>query len=920
MTNSARNPLFAILFISLPLAIMLILGHYDFQLLKTQISDKEQTMFMFYFGAIAFHLVATLFYSLWCLYKKHLIQKGFVLLHILYCLVIVLFFFLFIDNVLTMNLPSWMFVMSPVLIVFTFLGIGVFYGMVCLIEILPKWLETRMGYFFLAGVVIFIMAYIVLNFFELFIYFESLKYVYLVSVVLGVSILLFFLIYFSNWMLFRAKHNVMESWISTAIITLVLPLFGLILSLEMSVFGDFSHFSFFALAILNGILLSLPRMDAPFMRLLIFLGKGFTFAFSAYFFLVFFPFFPISIVLIIFLGIGILMLTPLVVAAIHFKSLMRDFKYLKDHYGKSFLFAGLIVTFLILPTTVTVYGLMQRANLNTALTYLHTPDPGVDYSVNAKILRSSIKYARLNNRRSLRNMDFLEETVPFISGFYQWLVFDRMTLSNENIDLLEQVFLGVQKSPTVTSSSSVSNLVIISEAKAESYYDENRSSWVSQIDLEITNHSQSNLAEYSTRFQLPEGCFVSDYYLDVFGTIEKGQLVEKKSAIWIYSLIRNVQKRDPGLLFYSRGNALEFRVFPFSDNETRKTGFELVHRNPVQFTIDDWSFTLGEPTETPKSWEMEGVCGLVTGSDKQIGDRLQRRPYFHFIIDATIPLSEFRRNQIQQLISRHPDLAEDAVVTMAGSVGRNFKYSENWNALNGRMSEGAFFLERAIEQVLRNSIAAKEERVPVMVVVSDSMKYAIIPDDFDDFRFTYPDGDYYFEMKPDGTLYPRRLWSKSLCEKSPNFPGLREVVAWPGRSALTTWLRDDESDEVYFLNHEPDWALTDSTDFWGNGMVLQSAHKQRVINPKNYDSYWLPLVQQSFFAGVLTPVTAFIVVETDAQREMLARKQAEVLKGDARFDVSDQLMGMSEPKGIFWLLIICGLFWLSYRLYIKTIR
>ena len=55
----------------------------------------------------------------------------------------------------------------------------------------------------------------------------------------------------------------------------------------------------------------------------------------------------------------------------------------------------------------------------------------------------------------------------------------------------------------------------------------------------------------------------------------------------------------------------------------------------------------------------------------------------------------------------------------------------------------------------------------------------------------------------------------------------------------------------------------------------------------------------------MTPLTSYIIVETQAQRKMLQKKQNEILKGKRSFDTGEPLQRMSEPP--IWLVILAWL-------------
>jgi len=106
--------------------------------------------------------------------------------------------------------------------------------------------------------------------------------------------------------------------------------------------------------------------------------------------------------------------------------------------------------------------------------------------------------------------------------------------------------------------------VKITNIASKSTFDKKQNAWKSWIDLEITNTSENTwFSEYATAIDLPEGAWISDYYLFVGKKKEMGILAEKKSAMWVFSNIRN-ENKDPGILYYQSANKVNFKFFPFS--------------------------------------------------------------------------------------------------------------------------------------------------------------------------------------------------------------------------------------------------------------------------------------------------------------------------------------------------------------------
>lgn len=72
------------------------------------------------------------------------------------------------------------------------------------------------------------------------------------------------------------------------------------------------------------------------------------------------------------------------------------------------------------------------------------------------------------------------------------------------------------------------------------------------------------------------------------------------------------------------------------------------------------------------------------------------------------------------------------------------------------------------------------------------------------------------------------------------------------------------------------------------------------------------MVKYSFKAKIMTPVTSYLVVENEAQKEMLKKKQEEVLSGKQSLDLSEDAVRMSEPE-LLLLVVLVILIFLIHR-------
>lgn len=122
-------------------------------------------------------------------------------------------------------------------------------------------------------------------------------------------------------------------------------------------------------------------------------------------------------------------------------------------------------------------------------------------------------------------------------------------------------------------------------------------------------------------------------------------------------------------------------------------------------------------------------------------------------------------------------------------------------------------------------------------------------------------------------------------------------------------------------NHQPDIILkkeyieTNINDIkekdWSSALTIQAQWQSQILHPETFDKEWINLVKSSFQSKVMTPVTSYLVVENEAQKAILKKKQDHVLNSNKSLDLGEDTQRMSEP-GLIVLTVLLLLF-LWYR-------
>ena len=928
------NPKWLFIINTLPLIILFFLFWGQFNIIKSLLEESNIQLWITFGLSLGILGLINAAYAVYLVLKQQTVSVWFGGLALLAYIPFIYLYGYNLNDIIPSSIPMWMISGNIVLYVGTFLMPTLAYSLFVLVShFTPKEKAHKAWINFLIAIGIpttgYVFSQLILPFWQIpdgdfFIH------AFLVLIIVNTLVFLFFVM--RSVLIFATQRA--EVWQKYELgwkvpFALVFPLLGLLvnqgllfndfISTDSGVFGDFSHPWFYLLAGINGILVCLPNLEKKVYRLLLFIGRSITFVYTLYFFLVFLPFLPFSVIAIIALGIGFLMLTPLMLFIIHANELSKDFSYLKSIFSKNLLIGISVFSFLLIPSLITNTYLNDKRILNEALAYVYTPEYSKQYDIDQQSLQKTLDKIKDNKEDRTRDGLFGTE-MPYLSSYFNWLVLDNLTLSDSKINTIEKIFFG-DVSFRIRPENIRNDDVNITDISVHSSYDKTQNAWKSWVNLEITNENPDSWSnEYATTIDLPEGCWISDYYLYVGERKEPGILAEKKSAMWIFSQIRN-RNRDPGILYYLTGNKIAFRVFPFAENEVRKTGIEFLHKEPIKLHIDTFEVALGNTKETVyENIETENVL-YVSSQQKQQLAEVKRKPYFHFLVDVSQGQDnnsiEFI-NRIEQVLANHQALSENAKISFVNSYVKTASIEKNWKAEYEQQAfEGAFYLDRALKTALYNAYQDQSSTYPVMVVVTDTIQHAILEKDFSDFKFAFPESNLFYNLDQDGVLKEHALTEKPVKELPET---LRKCLFC---ETVLEYKLSDGSSAYLPNNNEPSIILkkdvlevTESMieeKKWESALIMQGQWNSQIIHPQVSEKEWVNMVKNSFASGIMTPVTSFLVVENEAQKAMLKKMQKQALSGNQSLDLGEDTQRMSEPGLILLTTLLIIIIWVREK-------
>ena len=257
-------------------------------------------------------------------------------------------------------------------------------------------------------------------------------------------------------------------YITYFIVCLCMPIIGLALngvfadlaggSSQAGLFGDFSSPVFYIIAFLNGVLLLIPPVENHKIRLLLFYLKSAGYTFILYFFIVFFPYMPLGLIGIVFYGLGIFVLVPAAVTFLQGLHLVKEWIFLSKKSGHLRLSIAFVLGIITLPLCITGVFWKDRENLGIAMQYMEysgtirdeldnlfksntAVDNAASTSVNLSRLKRSLKNAKAKLPSTMNILGLTQQNTPIISILYSKLILKGVTIPQEKILILENLFL-----------------------------------------------------------------------------------------------------------------------------------------------------------------------------------------------------------------------------------------------------------------------------------------------------------------------------------------------------------------------------------------------------------------------------------------------------------------------------------------------
>jgi hypothetical protein len=937
--KNTLHPKWVVVISTIPSLLLLYVLYEQFRIIRPLLTPEEIQLWKKIGGGLLTLIVLQTVYAAIMMRRQQLLTVLYGILSLVGNIVFLYYYIYHHEHLISSNVPAWMIQMNILPYAGSFLMPTIGYALwIIMLYMTP---DTKKHHPLASAIMaigfpllVYLLSQLVTPLWKWVgpDYEEYLVHVLLVSVISATLGLLLFLIrtmYIMSLQVNPAyKRFKKAGWI---IVTLVLPFIGLEVNNgkqspsptplldgdAMSIFGDFSHPWFYYVMIINGLLLCLPQWSNPVYRLIVFLCRGVTFPFTLYFFAVFLPYLPLSIIAIIAYGAGFLMLSPLLLMGIHLSVLKEDYRYLRPMYTRMTLTLGVLTSIMMIPATITVVFIQHKKILHNTLEYVYEPRYDKTYSISTSSLQRILSHIILHQKAVTTDI-FNQKTIPFISPYYNSLVLQNLTLSREKISTIQHLFFGKTSDPLLRTEPSVrmDSLVVVSDITYHVHFDTVHQHWVSDIALSITNTDPyESMRSFGTSFYLPDGVYITDYYLYIDGRKEKGILSEKKTALWVYNQIVH-RRQDPGLLYYISPHQVALSVFPVESKETRKTGFQLIHKEPFELNIEGIKKKLGSRDIAMEEKVETSNATFIHSEVKKQLPKVTRPAYFHFMVDMskeTEGMSDSYITSIANALETYPLLARNARISWVNSVVTTESITEHLKeSFNKQTHQGGFFLDRAIRRALVES--HQDDHYPIIVVLTPDLPQAYINGNFMDLQFTYPEKSPYYHLQESQVWTAHDLFYRPY----DSLPITGDMFAPIAVHALnisegnTVYIpTTPEGSICYHLQTNANIKPISNNDRWAKGMENQTLIAALHLGHTRQTYIRKTIIKNSFATGLLTPLTSYIALENEAQKNVLKEKQRLMLKGNASLDHDDELFAiMSEPGlWLMGLLTVCFLLW-----------
>ncbi len=354
-------------------------------------------------------------------------------------------------------------------------------------------------------------------------------------------------------------------------------------NLEITIFSQMPTWlisTFFVAFFSLGVQIYLPKMPEIFQVINMFL-LGISIVFVGYFTVYLMPFIPFGFIGLVFFGLTIHLLVPLILLITLITHIYRAKKSQASYIS---LTIGIVLPLVIIASFVAKFSSVQneihRANSSIItrpnndlpawilLSQSLDDDPITEMLIKGKMVYDMGHYGQRGFTPNFTsfNEEKLHNPFVLISGGLT----NKLDISNDDRLKILRTLYGNRHKATAKlwSGKDLSTSEVLTNIRI---YPEYRIAYMEKI-ISIKNNSKRSWGQQEAlyTFTLPEGSVASSLSLWINGKEEKSRLTTKAKADSAYTTIVGVEVRDPSVMHWQEGNRLVVNVFPCTTEENRR--------------------------------------------------------------------------------------------------------------------------------------------------------------------------------------------------------------------------------------------------------------------------------------------------------------------------------------------------------------
>ncbi|MBC2603130.1 MSEP-CTERM sorting domain-containing protein [Puniceicoccus vermicola] len=656
LPNFLERPWLAGVWWTIAQIVQLLLNLRDYGLIADELAGKEQTYWVIVLTINGVSILTGI--AIWALARHPRTELASSLLCILLPTAYILYGSIGAEGAIPDNVDTW--ILHPGNLVFNLWACQVLASLLGFAKICCR--ITQSGGFstLLSGTllvvapvsVLWLLVQILSDLFES----TDILFTLFVSVVAVITVVLAFGVFLVAFSLMRAvfnEQNRPKSIALTLLISLVMPIAGLVLNRTIPFPQDYQNPTVYWLTLINAMILAIPVLNRPWQKKIQLWATAAVLPFSLYFFCAFLPFYPLSALAMIVVGSGFLILTPVLLSILHLGKIVSLSRVLPTRRNVATL---IILGVAVLPSIFLLGMLRDRAAILEALDYSLSPDPAsLETPPSPKQVERVIRAVK----RQSRGIQY-----PILSPLYRAIVLQGMTLPDSSLTQLETTFglaetedhdfragfWGMrERGPNLQRRMRpASVLAEMADAELSS-----SSPSHATLSMEVINQSRDSRTGFRQDFKIPPGVWVAGAELLIGDSWKPADIRERRSAEWIYRTIASERIRDPLLVTLDRPGQVEIEVFPVDRGSPRQLRINL--RSAANLPI-----TLGMK-DTLLETHMEQDSILQLGSNLLIPANLYLpqhtlRPVYNLFLDRSTAAADIGafQNELITTLKRIP--------------------------------------------------------------------------------------------------------------------------------------------------------------------------------------------------------------------------------------------------------------------------